>query len=291
MIEKLRNYLDTTLPWDVGTAQYLRLFGTVFMLVFASSVVFHLLIRDTAQPLRLLFHGAVIGVAYTAAVALASAALYASRKALERVLVWHVWLTSSVAFIAGYYFLPFDGLTHWMPGGAESGHADNVSFIQLLPVWSLVTYFFVQPYVTESLKLELAKLRDVNAMLEAGVLDVSDTTESIRFQSGKTAFVLEAGSIRNIAVDDHYCYVHYRQKDHFAKRDLAMPLRDVSALLPPEFLRVHRSHIVNLRSIRSVSRKNRSIQLVLDGGFKVPVSRRRLDQVLPLMRQQLALNK
>ena len=121
--------------------------------------------------------------------------------------------------------------------------------------------------------------------------NVSDVAESIRFESGKTTFVLEAGSIRNIAVDDHYCYVHYRHNDRYTKRDLAMPLRDVLALLPPEFVQVHRSHIVNVRSIRSVKRKNRAIRLVLDDGFQVPVSRHRLDQVLPLIRQQLALNK
>ena len=85
MIEKLRNYLDTTLPWDVGTAQYVLLFGTVFVLVSVSSVVFHLLIRDTAQPLQLLLHAGVIGVAYTVAVALASAALLSGPVSMPRV--------------------------------------------------------------------------------------------------------------------------------------------------------------------------------------------------------------
>ena len=169
MIENLRNYLDTTLPWDVGTAQYVRLFGTVFVLVSASSVVFHLLIRDTAQPLQLLLHAGVIGVAYTVAVALASAALYGSRKAIDRLFVWQVWLTSFVAFVAGYFFLPLDGIAPWTPSGPEERPTLTVSAsFSFSPVWGLVTYFFVQPYVTESLKSELVKLRDVNALLEAG---------------------------------------------------------------------------------------------------------------------------
>ena len=163
--------------------------------------------------------------------------------------------------------------------------------LQLLPVWALVTYFFIQPYLTEGLTAELVKLRDINALLEAGAPGVSDVEAPIRFQSGKTSFTLEAQSIRNIAVDDHYCYVHYRQDDRYAKRDLAMPLRDALSLLPTEFVQVHRSHIVNLRHIQSVRRKNRGIRLVLDGDFEVPVSRHRLDQVLPSLRQQLALNK
>ena len=49
-METLRNYLSTTLPWDVGPMQYLRLFGTVFVLVFAGSLLLHLLLDD-ATPL------------------------------------------------------------------------------------------------------------------------------------------------------------------------------------------------------------------------------------------------
>ena len=120
---------------------------------------------------------------------------------------------------------------------------------------------------------------------------VSDAVQPIRFQTGRQSFALDASSVRNIAVDDHYCYVHYRLNDGYGKRDLAMPLREVLAILPAEFVQVHRSHIVNLRSITSIRRKNRSMRLVLDGGFEVPVSRHRLKQVLPLLRQQLALHK
>lgn len=291
MIERLRSYLDAVLPLDLGAPQYLRLFRTVFVLVFASSVLLHLLLQDATRPLQTLFHAASIGAAYTVAVGLACAAVYASRKAVDRIRVWHIWLASFVVFVAGYYFLPLDNFAVWIPGNGAGAHAVNVSFLQLLPIWGLVTYFFVQPYLTESLTSELVKLRDVNALLEAGALNVSDAAEPVRFQSGKTTFALEASSIRNIVVDDHYCHVHYRHKDGYAKRDLAMPLRHVLALLPAEFVQVHRSHIVNLRSIRSIRRKNRSIRLVLDGGFEVPVSRHRLDQVLPVLRQQLALNK
>ena len=291
MIEGLRNYLDAALPWDVGASQYLRLFGTVFVLIFASSVLLHLLLQDAARPLQTLFHAISISVAYTVVVGLACGVLYALGSAIRRILVWHVWLTSFVAFVAGFYLLPLNGPAGWITGDAASAHTGDISFFQLLPIWGLVTYFFVQPYLTEGLRSELVRLRDVNALLEAGSRTTGGTANPIRFQSGKTDFVLDAGSVRNIVVDDHYCYVHYRHNDDFAKRDLAMPLRDVSALLPSDFVQVHRSHVVNLRHIRSIRRENRSIRLVLDGNFEVPVSRHRLDEVLPLLRQQQAAIK
>ncbi len=280
MVERLRSYLDALLPMNLGASQYLRLFRTVFLLVFASSVLLHVLLEDGARPLRTLLHAASIGAAYTVVAGLACVAFYASHRAVKRIRVWHIWLASLLVFLAGYYLLPLDGF--------DGGHTVTVGFLQLLPIWGLVTYFFIQPYLTESLQSELVKLRDINALLESGATSAGDLSQPIRFRSGKTAFALEADAIRNIAVDDHYCYVHYRHKDGYAKRDLAMPLRDVLALLPAGFVQVHRSHIVNLRSLQSIRRKNRSIRLVLDGEVEIPVSRHRLDTVLPLLHQRLA---
>lgn len=282
MIDRLSSYLSAGLPLGLGTAQYLRLFRTVFLLVFASSILLHVLLEDAARPLSTFLHAASVGLAYSIVVALACAAVFATRKAVDRVRVWHIWLASFAIFAIGYFLLPLDAI---------SDHTVNVGFLQLFPIWGLVTYFFIQPYLAQSVASEMARLRDVNALLEAGARNFSDNAEAIRFKSGKTTFALEARSIRNIAVDDHYCYVHYRHNDGYEKRDLAMPLRDVLAFLPAEFVQVHRSHIVNLASIRAIKRENRSIRLILDGGFDIPVSRRRLDELLPLLRQQLALNR
>ena len=69
-----------------------------------------------------------------------------------------------------------------------------------------------------------------------------------------------------------------------------MPLRDILALLPDEdFVQVHRSHIVNLQHVQSVARHNRAIRLMLSDGFEVPVSRHRLESVLPKIKASLAL--
>ncbi len=291
MLESLRNYLEAVLPLELGTAQYLRLFRTVFLLVFVASLLLHVLLEDGIGPTQTLIHATLIGAAYTVVVGLACLLVYASRKATGSIRVWHIWLASLVVFVAGFYYLPFDGSAGTIAGEAAGAHAVNVSFLQLLPVWGLVTYFFIQPYLTASITAELEKLREVNALLEAGMPNVGDAAQPILFQAGKNPFSIDATYLRNIVVDDHYCYVHYRHKDGYTKRDLAMPLRDVLAKLPAEFVQVHRSHIVNLRSIRSIRRENRRMRLVLDGDFEVPVSRHRLDEVLPLLRQQLALNQ
>ena len=54
MIERLRSYLYAVLPMELGTSQYVRLFRNVFLLIFASSALLHLLLQDIASPLQAL---------------------------------------------------------------------------------------------------------------------------------------------------------------------------------------------------------------------------------------------
>ena len=287
-IEGLHNYLSTRLPLQLNAKQHFRLLVIVFALVFASSVVIHLLIQEERGLLGMLIHAGTIGLIYVVGIGLAMTFLHALLDATKDVRVWQLWVVSLAGFILGYYYLPFNELIDWLLGIQTNNHNRPMGFLQLLPIWFLATYLFVQPYLTESLKSELVRLRDVNRLLESrdSIIETVDH-KPIRFESGRTDFMLSAETIRNIVVEDHYCYVHYQHNAGYEKRDLAMPLRDVQTLLPSNFVQVHRSHIVNLKHIATVRRKNRSIRLILDSGYEVPVSRHRLDEVLPLLRQQI----
>ncbi|MGI9327634.1 MAG: LytR/AlgR family response regulator transcription factor [Pseudomonadales bacterium] len=199
--------------------------------------------------------------------------------------VWHIWIASLGGFILGYYFLPISDLLIWLLGVDTGDHAGPLRFSQLLPVWSLVTYLFIDPYLSQGLRSELARLKDVNEVLKTREPSTKQSDhEIIRFESGRTQFALSAKSIRNIVVEDHYCYVHYQHNAGWVKRDLAMPLRDVQTLLPPIFVQVHRSHIINLEHVVSIRRIKRGLRVILNDGYEVPVSRHRLDEVLPLLR-------
>ncbi len=285
-IEGVQNYLGARLPFVLNARQHFRLLRTVFVLVFVTTAAIHLLAEQEKQYLTMLMHAVTIGLVYVFAVGLATAFLYAIRGSTREVRVWHLWIASLASFLLGYYFLPIDGLIIWLLGVVTDNHAGKMKISQLLPVWFLLTYIFVQPYLNEGLILELIRLRDINALLQQHQSAASPVGSSpIHFESGRTDFTLNSDLIRNIVVEDHYCYVHYLHKGGYAKRNLAMPLRDVQALLPDGFLHVHRSHIVNLKHIASISRKSRKIRVVLEGGFEVPVSRHRLDEVLPLIRK------
>lgn len=282
-IDAIRDYLSTQLPLELNAQQHFRLLRNVFALVFISTIVIHLLDQQDSTLPGLLIHATTIGILYAIGVGLAAALLYALRNTMRHVHVWHVWVVLLTGFILGYYFLPLDDLITGLLGADTNNHIGALGFFRLLPIWFLVTYLIVQPYLDQGLRSELTRLREINESLEGRDKSPGRTDQSVHFESGRTAFILNADEIRNIVVEDHYCYVHFRHNDGYAKRDLAMPLRDVSKLLPSDFVQVHRSHIVNPDRIASIKRRGRSIHLALDGGFDVPVSRHRLEEVLPLI--------
>lgn len=283
-IEGVHNYLSAKLPWQLNASQYLRLMTAMFVLLLASTLLVHLLVQAGESLAATLIHATMIAVTYTLCVAVATAILYQLRDATKEFRVWHIWSVSLAGFILGYYVLPLDALIAGLIGIDTDNHAIPMSFQQLLPVWFLVTFLFVQPYINDALRTELDRLREINSLLKNRAMRREQPEQaSIRFESGRTGFALTAASIRNIVVEDHYCYVFYLWDGNYVKRDLAKPLNDIQALLPAGFARVHRSHIVNLQHVNSLRRSNRNLRLILDGGYEVPVSRHRLDEVLPLL--------
>ena len=286
--EALQNYLGTRLPLQLDARQHFRLLAMVFILVFASTVVIHLLIEQDQTLSGMLIHATTIGLIYVVGIGLATTLLHVLRDTTKAVRVLHIWAASLFGFILGFYFLPIGEFLVWLLGSDTGDHAGPLQFTQLLPVWFLLTYLFVNPYLNQGLKQELVRLQDVNELLQARDQGAQQTDpEVIRFESGRTHFALRADTIRNVVVDDHYCYVHYADGHGYAKRDLGMPLRDVQRLLPAEFVQVHRSHVINLDHVVSIRRKQRGLRVVLNGEYEVPVSRHRLDEVLPLLRRNL----
>ncbi len=291
-LEGLQNYFDAKLPLTLESGQVLRLLLSVFLLVFAGAVLIDVLARPQNGVPELLLHAGLIALTYAVSIAFATAGTLLFANLAQGVRVWHLWAISLAGFVSGFFLLPLEQVFAWLPDPTAVRHANPIGFAQLLPVWLLITHLIVQPLLGNSLKQELRKLRDVNALLATSGIDADRApSPAIRFAVGRTDFVLPADAIRNIVVDDHYCYIHFVQDGEIGKRHIAMPLRDVMKLLPQRFVRIHRSHVVNLAHVVSIKRTDRNIRVVLGGGNELPVSRHRLHEVLPLLQRYAADNQ
>ena len=103
-------------------------------------------------------------------------------------------------------------------------------------------------------------------------------------QQNKTTLFLDLDSIVSIQADAHYTRVHDGSGSYFCSHSLS----ELEARLDPaRFLRVHRSHIVNLDHARAFERHKEQGLIRLDGAAapSVPVSRRNV----PKLRMALGL--
>lgn len=97
-------------------------------------------------------------------------------------------------------------------------------------------------------------------------------------QRNKTTLFIGLDDIVSIQADAHYTTVFTRSGRFFCP----MSLTDLEARLDPEcFLRVHRSHMVNIRHAKAFERQKEHAVIVLDGPDDrvVPVSRGRVTRL------------
>ena len=94
--------------------------------------------------------------------------------------------------------------------------------------------------------------------------------------------VLDAAEIDWIEADDYYAAIYARGRRHLIRESLSS---FEGRLDPVGFVRVHRSAIVNLYRVREVRvEPSGESQVVLRDGTRVPVSRRRREQVNEALR-------
>lgn len=95
--------------------------------------------------------------------------------------------------------------------------------------------------------------------------------------------VLDVDEIDWIQAEDYYAAVHARGRRHLIRESLASLAQRLD---PDRFVRVHRSAIVRLDRIREMRSAGAGESLVvLRDGTRVPVSRRRREQVAELIRR------
>ncbi|MGP9820413.1 MHYT domain-containing protein [Salinarimonas sp. NSM] len=88
-----------------------------------------------------------------------------------------------------------------------------------------------------------------------------------------TPLALPVGAIRCVRANAHYTYVRDGEHEYFCGLSIG---EAEAALDPAHFLRIHRSHVVNLDHVLAVRRTGDSGVAVLDDGRSLPVARARL---------------
>src|SRR5262249_22830224 len=133
-------------------------------------------------------------------------------------------------------------------------------------------------------RLQTAKAADLarrlSALLAAREKEGAKQRLMVRMLSGD--LLVDTSEIDWIEADSYYAAIHIGDARHLIRESLAS-LEE--RLNDKRFVRVHRSAIVNIDRVRELRRKHGHVTLILEGGAKLPVSRRRSDCVNKLLRE------
>ncbi|WP_262694418.1 LytR/AlgR family response regulator transcription factor [Kordiimonas aquimaris] len=153
----------------------------------------------------------------------------------------------------------------------------------------LVAFFLLLIFIEQAITLaEEARQRRVEEA-RANQLDLALADAQERGTASEIN-IKSAGKMERIATSE---ILHCQSADGYAEIILvdgrtvlyAATLNDMESELPVTFLRVHRSHLINVKFVEALSRdRSGTGTLTLAGGVQVPVSRR----IMPKVRQALA---
>lgn len=122
------------------------------------------------------------------------------------------------------------------------------------------------------------------------VSDGPDKKTIINLQAGKTKTRMNVDEIFHIKAEGHYCLFYLLKNDTVEKQMIHIALKRVKDNLPKDrFIQIHRSHIINLSAVKTITRNGRTLQVVLKNSqLKLPVSRHRIRDTLPLIEAEIA---
>ena len=181
-------------------------------------------------------------------------------------------------------------------------------FLRVLPIWFIVTYLIFEMEIKKTLTQSLQQAQQINRLLaqknqelsasDASVHADEGTNSSPRSSSGVKKFqifrnnqteALDPAVISHISVEEHYSSIFVKTAKEVEEIQVRLSLKEALNQLPPDsFVRIHRSHVINLSHVSHVEQTARSYQIFLgDNDFVLPLSRHRVSQVLPVLQEYL----
>src|SRR5262245_32627407 len=153
--------------------------------------------------------------------------------------------------------------------------------------------YLVKPVETARFRQALERvreqLRSANAEQLSGKLasllaarEKERAKDRIVVQTFRGKLILNADEVDWIEADDYYAAIHSGNARHLVRESLTS-LEE--RLNPTTFLRTHRSAIVNMDRVCELRKERGESFLVIAGGSRIPISRRRRARIARLLRR------
>ena len=104
--------------------------------------------------------------------------------------------------------------------------------------------------------------------------------QKLKVKVGDTTSFVKASDVQYIEADGYCVKLCTSDKQYVLRKSLSELEKELD---PKQFIRIHRSYIVNLNFLRTVHSKNGTMKLILDGGEEMLVSKRKMTRVKELL--------
>jgi len=134
--------------------------------------------------------------------------------------------------------------------------------------------YLVKPVTQARFRAALDRIR--RTMGEPG-------SERILLGSRQGGAAVEVGDVSWVEADGAYVVVHAAGRKHVLRESMSQILDRLGA---GTFVRIHRSSVINLAHVRAVKRgKSGALEVELNDGLRLPISRRKARDVMELLRR------
>jgi len=153
--------------------------------------------------------------------------------------------------------------------------------------------YLLKPVEVERFSMALERVREQLRSSKAALLsrklasilaarEAKRVRERIIVQTLRGKLILNADEVDWIEADDYYAAIHSGSARHLVRESLTS-LEE--RLNPKKFLRTHRSAIVNVDRVCELRKEAGEIFLFLEGGIRIPISRRRRASIARRLRR------
>jgi len=164
--------------------------------------------------------------------------------------------------------------------------------IILIPYWCVVMFLTMQvARYKQQVKQQANSLMVIpEGNASAGV---PPAAESIGLPIGSLKWNGENGNetialadITHVTVEDHYCRINYSAGNGLISKMIRLPLKEMLLKLPREhFMKIHRSHVVNIGHISRLTKTGRDHKVLLQHfDVELPISRSQCKDLQPRLK-------
>jgi hypothetical protein len=202
-----------------------------------------------------------------------------------------LWIVSATGFVFGILVTGALDRFDVLSTAAEKAsflHGPRSMLLRLIPVWVLVTAYLVRNEILRSYEARFAAIGKSSSLRPSN----SEVQPRIRLGSGKSAPSVSIASILLVSAEENYCRITIRKNGVASSNLVRTTLQAfISGLPSSDFIRVHRSYIVNGNRVKRIKRHGRQFFIMLEKvEEEIPVSRRRLREVVEFLERMGRLN-